>query len=252
MKTIHTILFALLVLVMNGSNQLKLRITGNGYADETAIVFDSAGTAAYNPNLDAWKCLSSTHGLGQLYTVCGPSEKLAVYALPLSALDSTIDLYAFTNSAGIYLIDPIEMSPFANGESIVLEEIATGNMYNLRSGQSYTFTLPVLGQNSPAPFRIHFKNPNAVATGISPVSNSGELSIRFADNKVMVGNSAELTFPANILIFDMQGKELRASSGTGQNNYELSLEGLPVSAFIVEVESNEKTVTRKLIKTSVY
>src|ERR1019366_6751195 len=105
MKTLLLICFSLCVAGTNASNnQLMLTMNGNGHSDEIAVIFNSDGSTAFNPDLDAWKLFSPVPSIGQLYTQCAPDEPLSVYAMPLSALDTTVDLYAMIGQAGSYTI----------------------------------------------------------------------------------------------------------------------------------------------------
>jgi len=168
MKTITTILACLFIFGMDASNnQLKLRMCGNGHYDEIVLGFDPAGSTTFNPELDAWKLFSSVHTVGQLYTQCAPSEPLSVYAMPLSALDTTIDLYTLIGQSGTYTLAGTELSPFAAGQGIFLEDKTTGQQFDLRNGQVVTVVLPVIALNSPSAFRVHFKKPAVLPLSVS-------------------------------------------------------------------------------------
>jgi hypothetical protein len=188
MKTIATLFASLFIFGMDASNnQLKLRMNGNGHYDEIVVVFDPAGSTSFNPDLDAWKLFSPVHTVGQIYTKCAPSEQLSVYAMPLSALDTTIDLYTLIGQSGSYTLSGTELSPFAAGQGIFLEDKTSGQLYDLRSGQTVYCTLPVLSLNSPSPFRLHFQKAYfptvSSATSVSDSICSGS-SYTFPDGSI--------------------------------------------------------------------
>jgi hypothetical protein len=170
MKTISTAILACIPFCFFGMNHgLSLHLTGNGFTDEIVVGMDANGSGAFDPNQDAWKLFSITPGVGQLYTQCGLNQPLSVYAMPLSALDTVINLYVLTGVTGLYQIKGHLLdSTFGAIDCIQLEEVASGQYFDLTNENTIPFTLPILTRQSPAPFRIHFKrNPKLTARSVS-------------------------------------------------------------------------------------
>jgi|GEM_PF-2333329 hypothetical protein len=148
------------------SNALNVAIAGNGYTDNIVVRFDPQGSTDYNSDLDAWKLLSNNPAVGQCYTQVAPNERLSVYAMPLSALDTVIDLHAYIAQAGTYTIQASEYAAFLPGECIRLEDVANHIFYDLRAGTAINFALPLIPLSAPAPFRIHFSSPPTITSAI--------------------------------------------------------------------------------------
>jgi hypothetical protein len=178
-------------------------MNGNGHSDEIAVIFNSDGSTAFNPDLDAWKLFSPVPSIGQLYTQCAPDEPLSVYAMPLSALDTTVDLYAMIGQAGSYTITATEQSPFDAGQRILLEDKSTGNMYNIRGGNTATFSLPAAGPNSPSLFLLHFKKaPVKAPVSVSVCSGS---SYTFPDGTSQTNITSDISYTSSFL--DINGND---------------------------------------------
>jgi PKD repeat protein len=147
--------------VLAQTDALKLRIDGNNYSDETIIRFAQGATADFDGDYDAWKMFSINTQVPAIYTQIDSVSPLSINALPELVHKWTIDLYTDIHVAGTYTFTPQELGPFQPGVCISLEDISTGNYYDLRSGQQPSFTLPVTTGSAPR-FRVHFITPATV------------------------------------------------------------------------------------------
>ena len=145
------------------NNMIRLAITGNGYSDEIALRFDSAGTTGFNSNLDAWKIFSPNSSIAQLYSRTAPGEELSIYAMPLSALDTVINLYIRCGKTGLYNFNSDIAGPFKQGSCIILQDNITGKFYDLSNKAVFSFNLTG-GTDSVPRFSVHFKSVPQIKT----------------------------------------------------------------------------------------
>lgn len=206
MKTLATLLFLFSSLwgdAMN--NALRLSISGNGNTDDIVLRFDSAGTTAYNSDLDAWKLFSPVASIGQLYVQVSPVEQLSIYAMPLSSLDTCMDLYALIGIAGNYTITTTSIAAFQSGECMLLEDKLTGNRYDLSSNLSLTFTFSQSTVGMPSRFRIRFRTGPQTILRAASCHNSGDGSLILPQGlsggwsgSLNGGNNSSISLPFSI------------------------------------------------------
>ena len=154
MKSLRFILLLLPITCGALNNTLSITISGNGYSDQIALRFDSAGHSSYDSNLDAWKLFSPANAVPQIYVRTSPQEPLSVYTMPLSSLDTIVDLYVRIGNPGMYKIQAGFPGIFSPGTCLQLEDKSNGKYYTLDSS-SYSFQFNS-ACDSLSRFRIHF------------------------------------------------------------------------------------------------
>src|SRR3989304_3277811 len=157
MKLIITSFFVLLFMNSNAvTDVLKVKIAGNSYTDETAIRFIQGASPQFDGNFDAWKLFSGNPNVPSIFTKCSGGE-LSINALGVMQIDTSIDIYVKIPVQGNYTITGNEYGIFNVGNCIMLEDLQTGNYFDLRSTTSYSFSLNASTVNSPARFKVHFR-----------------------------------------------------------------------------------------------
>ncbi len=146
-------------------NTLKLTACGNGFDDETFIQFKQGATPNFDAGFDAWKMQNLNPVIPTISSVLNDTTDLSINSLPDLTSDVTIPIRMIVTSQGTYSIrrDSILMLPLSS--CIMLEDLANGNMTDLRSVVSYSFTI---SDTTKAPrFLLHIYAPvskNAVNT----------------------------------------------------------------------------------------
>lgn len=208
------------------TNVQKLKIAGNSYTDETVIRFLQGASPDFDGSYDAWKLFSGNPNVPSLFTKC-PSGELSINALPLMQSDTSVELFVVVPAQGTYTITGQEYGIFDNGCCIMLEDLQTGNYFDLRTGTSYPFTLNISSVNSPPRFKVHFRVPAIITTldascfgynnGSVLIQNNGIInwSYSFTDS---IGNgisSGSFTQNANIQNLIAGNYQLITSDATG-------------------------------------
>jgi hypothetical protein len=161
-------------MVPNYLSILKLRLTGNGYYDETAVTFSDSASIHYDPTYDALKFFSSNPAVPNLSTLIDGKD-MSVNNQPWSNTSLSIPLRAIIGSgtSGMYTINRDSILTLPLGICLVMEDLATGTMTDLRSTRSYTF---YIADTTVAPrFIIHVGLPLAKITlpTVCPTSTDG-------------------------------------------------------------------------------
>jgi PKD repeat protein len=144
------------------TDALKLRIEGNNFSDEAIVRFVPDATEGYDGNYDAWKLFSMNQQVPSIYTRIDSLTPLSINGLPIFQEKRTVEIFVDINAAGSYTIIPSEPGPFAAGVCIMLEEVQTGNYYDLRNSSSpLSFSLGITPGSGQALFKVHFFTPAA-------------------------------------------------------------------------------------------
>ncbi len=203
---------------------LKVKVEGNGYADDLAIRFLDDATEGFDFNYDAHKMFAYNVEMPQIYSMA--NGYMAINALPATTM---VPVGFRTAIPGEFTISAIETSEF---NDVVLEDLFTGIQTDLIS-DSYTFTGTV--DDNEDRFIIHF-TPLAVGDNLEDASNI------YSYHK-----SIYVIVPENtkgyITVYDMMGKEIANSAINGTFN---TITLGKSAYYVVKVLSNENVVTEKV------
>lgn len=203
---------------------VRLKITGNGFADETVIRFLSEATSGFDNHFDALKLFGDASNAAQLYSV--GNMPLAINSLP-EILPVKIGLRA--NSNGQFTIAATEANGFAD---VKLEDTKTGTLTDLNTN-AYSFAFN--SDEDEERFILHFE------TLAVPGSNPDMNSIYAANSAVIINLSQQAK--GDILIYNISGQLVARSRATGgTNRIEIAHSG----NYIVKVINNESTLIKKV------
>jgi len=248
MKFALTSFFALLLVSSYAvTDVLKVKIAGNSYTDETAIRFIQGASPQFDGNFDAWKLFSGNPNVPSIFTKCSSGE-LSINALGLMQIDTSIDIYVKIPVQGNYTITGDEYGIFNTGNCIMLEDLQTGNYFDLRSTTSYSFSLNASTVNSPARFKVHFRVAAVVTTtdatcfgynnGSVLIQNNGLINWTYSLNDSLGNNISSNTFNQNINIPNLYSGnyELITSDITGcarTSNFFINQPAQIISDFLI-------------------
>ena len=197
------------------------------YSDKTYIRFLDDATVGLDKAWDAFKLISLTPGVPQIYTTYG-TIKLSINAQPET---SSIPVFFESSGSGTFNISAVEVNDLTDG---LLYDLFTGELTDLLSSPSYTFNHT---NGSPAERFILFFSP--VVTNELEVSKSDLWS---NENNIYI--NAPLSSKGDITIYNMLGKEI-VHEGLVPGLNVISMDN--VSAFyLVKIQSSEGTLIRKL------
>lgn len=205
---------------------LKASNVENDYYDLTHIRFLEEATSGFDIVWDAYKMMSNTPGVPQIYTSTS-SNSLSINTLQFTAM---VPLAFFSEESGNFEIQAIETSEF---EFLVLEDIFTGEQVDLLSD---VYIFEYTGGDDPDRFLIHF-----VQVGID---DKYQDNIRiFSDNRnIIISSNNQLN--GEIVIYDIVGKEItRTPFNSGKN----VIPGLQKNVlYIVDVTTTNNKITKKI------
>jgi len=205
---------------------LKLEASGNNYKDETYIRFLEDATPGFDKFWDAYKLLSESPFVPQIYTTMG-TTKLSINTQPSTKMAPL----AFTvGSSGSYSITATVLSDF---KKVYLEDKKTGMLHNLCINPTYHFSYEK-GEDANR-FVVHFSE-------ISKETEDHDMVIYSNQNNVFVYNINNQQ--GDVYIYNVVGQLLGSISlQDGINNITLDNAN---GYYIVNVRTSNTVVNKKV------
>lgn len=202
--------FFLAVAALSGNayataDALRIKIAKGTYSDETVIRFIAGATADFDGSYDAWKLFSFNPSVPNLFTKSSAGDELAINTMPAFVSSITMEAFLKISTAGTYTISAEELEMFSGGVKIILKDLVSNQLYDLRTSNTYTINLPVIAETAPARFQVFFSYP--AATQISNATCSHCL-----DGAVTVTKAGETNW--QYLVKDTAGKNVAAGTAS--------------------------------------
>lgn len=213
--------------VSYGANEaLRIKIANGVYSDETVIRFVSGATSAFDGSYDAWKLFSPNASAPNIFTRSSEGYEVSINSQPEFAASFFADIYFKLNASGNYVFSSEEIGVFDPGVCIKMKDNVTGAIYDLRTGNSYTVSLPAIAQAAPARFTVLFSYPMLVQPESASCSSCN-------DGKITILKSGETNWQYSIK--DNLGNMI--SSGSSSSSA-VSVSGFASGTYSVSVDNN--------------
>ena len=215
------------------SNSIVLETKSLNYSDKVFIRLDAATSEGFDLQYDAWKLLSNTKGLSQLYSFTG-EKKLSIDVRP----DTEVIQLGFKNDEnGIYSIGIKEIADIPEA---FIEDTKTGLFHNLHPdsyrGGDYEFAWNPDIDNENR-FKLHL---NVVGIEEAQISESNILI--YASNKQIHIKGAE---KGQVIVSDMMGRVVLEESISGSELTTIPA-NLETGVYVVSVHSGTEIKTEKV------
>jgi hypothetical protein len=144
----------------NSTTFMKLKVSGNGYSDETVLRFNPDATTGFDANYDAYKLGSINPKVPRLSTLSINTD-YSINTLPEINGNVNIPVRLITGLSGTFTLTKDATWFGAPGNNcMTMKDLLTGNIVDLRTNFSYTFTL---SDTTSAPrFLISISSPLSV------------------------------------------------------------------------------------------
>ena len=174
----------------NITNGVVLEASNGSYNDGLYVRFSNGASEGFDLIYDAYKMLSNTEGISQLYSFTNDETILSIDVRPATEV---IQL-GFQNTAnGTY---SIAMTDIDGISSVILEDTKTNYMHNFEDG-AYGFDY--LTTDDEKRFKLHLQTlgTNEIAEGLYNV---------YANDKVVYVNSEKVINNGTVKIYDIMGR----------------------------------------------
>ena len=205
------------------NNSIVLAASNGSYQDKLYIRFDENSTAEFELQRDAYKFLSSTSGIAQLYAMSG-DDILSIDTRPQT---ESIQLGFVNNEAGTY---SIAIKEIADISTAILEDTKLNIFHDLTKG-AYIFDWSLTDDETR--FKLHCNT-----TAVEDISLP-EMQVYVAAGNIIIKSQSTAQ---RIILTDITGRTL----GVWE-----SVESIPApktaGVYLVSIESDGQRITEKLI-----
>jgi C1A family cysteine protease len=204
---------------------LRLKVSGNGYSDESVIRFLPEATTGFDDNYDAIKLFGDVSDAAQLYSV--GTEPLSINSLPES--NTVVRLGVRVKTNGVFTIAKSGDNSLGD---VKLEDIKTGIFTDLNK-TSYTFNF-TSGENEER-FLLHFES-------LAVNENGYEANNIYSFNgKVVVDLMTNKT--GSVFIYNISGQLVSTSNVLqGINKFDIATTGNYVVKLLTEKSIQVKKI----------
>ncbi len=224
----------------NFNNRMRMVVSSksnSALSDENYLEFEETATDKFDGVWDARDLINGEGVPNLFYNV--NNEHFSINRMALFADSKTVPVSFNCSANGKYVIEPKldDMDPFW---TIELEDLQTGEMYDLRDGK---VTFEHNNTNAPNRFLLHINGGDE--DYISHANN--RVKIYGIQNNVVVKLTGKSSYRRDISVYDLQGRLM--ATGTieiGEKEVEIPIQLKDVGVYMVSFESNDMTKAERV------
>ncbi len=205
------------------NNSIRLQAAKDAVSTDMLLIFNEGALPGFEIETDAWKILSGTEGLPELYSYEN-NERLALNVRPMA---ETIQLGFAVATAGTYSIG---ISEIADINTAILEDSKLNIFHDLTEGD-YSFDWSL--NDAETRFKLHFNT-----TAVEDI-NSNAMQVYVAGGNIIIQSGTQ---PQLIILTDITGRTL----GLSENAQQIPAPKTS-GVYLVTVESENQQITKKII-----
>ena len=223
------------------SNVFNLKVSGNGYSDETMIGFNLNATKGFDVDHDVYKLYSPEEIVPQINvkTLDGSNTSVALKFLPTDLEKQvTVPVEFAVGEPGIYTISAINALT-DNSVNVTLEDLKTGKITNIQDN-SYTFTSNAVEKDNR--FLLHF---GAEPTSIKDKTLNDMITVYSDKNQIVIQNNSSNNDKAVIMIYDILGKQITSREMILNSLTRIDVDNAQ-GIYFVKIMTDNKSMTKKV------
>jgi len=215
-------------------NHLKLKAEGvNVIGDESVVMFINDATTEYDYMYDGEKMFVPETDFCHLYSRTSTNENLAINAL---AETQAVSMYFKSGVSGTHSISIVDFN-FDNYSTVILEDIATGKLTDLRKSK-YEFYYNAGNERQ---FIVHFSNST---TSIENIANE-QVKIYSAERSIYINNPTEELL--DVSIYDVTGRLVYRNNTVGAGINRLNINKMQ-GIYMVKAVGKQTTTAKVFIE----
>jgi len=215
-------------------NQIRIRIEGGVYSDETVVLFNQATSGNFDNEFDAYKLKASA--VNHVYTKSADGYELSINALPSIEEFNDIPLYLEVAENNTYVLTASMFESIGTGSQLWIEDLKTGVTQNLNQNSSLEFNASV-GDNTER-FRLKISSLDVPELSISPIK------VWFDGENIRVENSGLQDGWINIR--NVAGQDITRIQLKKESSGSYKVDCAP-GIYLVSVITSRGHVTSKLV-----
>jgi hypothetical protein len=217
-----------------GRIRLKITTSANTYSDEMIVAYNST----YTGNNGSAKFFSWYVEAPEIYSV-KEGNNFSIDRYNDIQTDITVNINTKTGIAADYTITATNIQDFNLSSKVLLEDLKTGIVTDLKQTPAYTFA------GAPGDEASRFRLIIGSPIGIDEPNTTGSFNIYTYENMVYVQND-KINEPYFVTVSNMLGQTLVRTDFTGNSLNRIELQSVP-GVYVVNVVSNGKTYSQKVV-----
>lgn len=223
-------------------SKLHINIAGNGYQDQTLIVFNDNATNSFDADFDANK-FHSDKGQPTLYTHNSTDNQwMGVNVMGSLTPNTTVPMGVEPGADGQFTLTFDGVETFDANTTIILEDKKLHTMTPIHAGDSYTFT--AVKTDNWERFVLHFNTQQS--TSINGLKAEA-INVYSVANKLLVDFTKSDVVNASIEVYNIIGQQVVSDKYTGSGVYQHEMTEMSSGYAIVRVKlANGELLTKKV------
>ncbi|HIN39196.1 MAG TPA: T9SS type A sorting domain-containing protein [Flavobacteriales bacterium] len=230
-------------------DQLKLRLSGNGFTNSTRILFEQGATENYDWQYDAFKLLSLNANAPNLSSISADAIDLSINYVPDEFDNYCIPIRVLVGISGTYTLTAEELPIMPINTCLILEDLLTGETTDLLSDSTYTFAIT---NDTYAPrFVIRScANTCLLSSGKNLALNhpNDKIDIIRKESDVWVTFNLDKPVKATIYVYNLVGQKIIEESAiVGKKTVKITLPEHPFAIYVLTVVAGKNVLTKKIV-----
>lgn len=213
----------------------RLGVEGEGYMDETLLLFSVFGDDDYQGDLDAFKMQTMNQDAPSLATVNELGDFFAINTVPEMKEQRSYPLYTDFPLEGVYTFGTKEMINFPSGDEVFLEDKYTGEFHNLTDG---AVEIAISSNSKSARFVLHFglKNQEEMGTSLAEVFTE--------DNEIIINVVEDGDY--QVEVFSSLGQKVYNNPFSNKSNFLRVRADMGAGTYMVKIFNDENAQVEKV------
>ncbi|MFH1119302.1 MAG: T9SS type A sorting domain-containing protein [Bacteroidota bacterium] len=217
----------------NPSLELFIQNSSNSFTDKTYLEINPSASSEFDTRFDAYKLDGNSNAPGLFTKASG--KRLSVNALQQVNQNQIIPLFLKPGIESDFTITASGIESFTGVSSILLQDLRTGIIKDLKSGNSYSF------QASPGDNEHRFN----LVFGTLGIDDKGSLNAGIYSSQKNIFIQIENNFSGHVRILNVTGQTMLVSGLNGRGLHTMPTE-LPPGIYLVEVSDSVNSLTQKV------
>lgn len=219
-------------------NLFTFQLEGSAKTDEAVIFFHTSATAGFDSHADAYKLLSSSAVMPQIYSLTSSEIKLSINTLPDLSLNPDVPIGIRVPATGSYKLKAIGIETFSASTEIFLHDNLTGADHSLNVNSEYPFETNISGEINDR-FEIRFKGETAIN------NPSGDITVYYNQGYIRIIIPEEMK--GQVSINNLLGQTILNKTMTFQKETVIIVQSLKPGSYFVRVSDGKKIMNKKFI-----
>jgi hypothetical protein len=233
----------------NPENFLRIKSSNevNGLGGEAEVQISADAHNGLDQEYDLPFIPSPFDDATNIWTSDNDNKDLLLNVLDANSDNLDIPMSVVSGSAGKQLLSFIGLNGFSTYSCASLENIATGEIVNLKIHDTYSFAANTIGEKHD--FIIHFERNGNCSLANQNITASLDASSQVFtnDGKIMVQFGFEETSDVTINVFNTLGQEVTATKNVSVGKETITLDNPGTSGiYLVRITKGNEVVTKKI------